>query len=272
MALFYGLQSPIDDGFCDTWADQSSCLAAKTALDAHVNKCKWVSPPELPLVATVSQSSSLNGELYKSSIISVTLDASDESKPSCSMNTDTLSSRAFLLAFLITSLMSMIITYILDVIFGILYAYPPAHQHPDNTQKLFTSAVSPTGKVGSQVVKSISAKEWLIPRAVTTARVHWIESLLYLFTNFNQNTATSSIETHAAGMRLLQLLLMQLIIYLNQATIDFHLLKHVFAEWFPTKVTVSSRFSQYAKWVLLGLIHAGALYFLLTKAAIRGYA
>jgi hypothetical protein len=220
MALFYDLQSPIDDGFCDTWADQGSCLVTKTALDAHVNKCKWVYLPELPLAAIVSQSSSLNGKLSHSSIISVTLDASDESKPSCSMNTDTLSFESVFAG--ISDHLLSVNDYHLHIgcNIWILYAYPPTYQHSDNTQILFTSAVSPTGKVGSQVVKSNSAKEWLIPRAVTTARVHWTESLLYLFTNFNQNAATSSIEIHAAGTRMLQLLLMQLIIFSNQATID----------------------------------------------------
>jgi hypothetical protein len=44
LALFYDLQSPVDDGYCGTMIDETSCLAKRTVLDPNVYKCNWNNP------------------------------------------------------------------------------------------------------------------------------------------------------------------------------------------------------------------------------------
>jgi hypothetical protein len=44
LALFYDLQSPVDDGYCGTLMDETSCLVKRTVLDPNVHKCIWNKP------------------------------------------------------------------------------------------------------------------------------------------------------------------------------------------------------------------------------------
>jgi hypothetical protein len=120
MALFYDLQSPVDDGYCGQWTEQAACEMVKTALDSHANKCVWMVISVDATAAIVVQSVVAIGQMISTSII--TADAAEgisRDRP-CRFNTDTLSSRAFLLAFLITSVVSMLGTFVLDAVFDIL--------------------------------------------------------------------------------------------------------------------------------------------------------
>jgi hypothetical protein len=42
LAIFYDLQSPVDDGYCGTLTDETSCLAKRTALDPNVIQSRLV--------------------------------------------------------------------------------------------------------------------------------------------------------------------------------------------------------------------------------------
>lgn len=66
VALFYDLQSPVDDGFCGQLLKKSSCLARSSILDQAVKKCIWIDPPIDLVAAIVTQSSSVDGKFLSS--------------------------------------------------------------------------------------------------------------------------------------------------------------------------------------------------------------
>jgi hypothetical protein len=126
LALFYDLPSPVEDGYCGTLTDEMSCLTKRTVLDPNVHKCIWNKPvinDADAMIAMVTLSSSLTGVVLARDPVDA-----DESVhlQYCELNTNTDSSRAFVVTFLLTSLFSMFINSGLDVLFDILLAYPPS--------------------------------------------------------------------------------------------------------------------------------------------------
>jgi hypothetical protein len=90
LALFYDLQSPMDDGYCGTMTDEMSCLAKRTFLDPNVHKCIWNKPvthDDDELVAMVTLSSSVTGIVLARN--TVDKDETDESQY-CELNTNTV--------------------------------------------------------------------------------------------------------------------------------------------------------------------------------------
>jgi hypothetical protein len=105
--------------------DETSCLAKRTLLDPNVHKCIWNKPvinDEDSTVAMVTLSSSVTGVVLARNTVDT-----DESveRQDCELNTNTVSSRAFVVAFLFTSLFSMFVNSGLDILFEILLAHPP---------------------------------------------------------------------------------------------------------------------------------------------------
>jgi hypothetical protein len=88
---------------------------------------------------------------------------------------------------------------------------------------------------------------------------------------------TSSLDNHSvqhlvAGVKLLQLSMLELLIQeRSMSPFELRLMQDVKLEWFPGNRVVSSVYWQYGMWMILLLMHVGALYFLLAKAAMRGY-
>jgi hypothetical protein len=114
----------VDDGYCGTLTDEMSCLAKRFILDPNVHKCIWNRPTiddEDAKIAMVTLNSSVTGAV----LVRNTVD-SDESHDSqyCELNTNIVSSRAFVVTFLLTSLFSMFINSGLDILFEILLAHP----------------------------------------------------------------------------------------------------------------------------------------------------
>jgi hypothetical protein len=115
----------VDDGYCGTLMDETSCLAKRTKLDPNVHKCIWNKPvthDEDAMVAMVTLSSSMTGIVLARNTVDT--DESDESQY-CELNTNTVSPRAFVVVFLLTSFFSMFINSGLDTQFEILLAHPP---------------------------------------------------------------------------------------------------------------------------------------------------
>jgi hypothetical protein len=259
MALFYDLQSPMDDGYCGQWADPGSCQMTKTALDPHIAKCSWIAPPESLIAATVLESSSINEQVISSFVISAEVADGGSESPPCRMNSNTLSSRAFLLAFLITSMLSLILIYLLDVGFDILQAqslplsnFKRAHVDVDSF-----SGVMPSSQ--EDLIRMNSYR--LLPECVLQARSNWIKE-----TQCGPNWEESN-----AGVELLLELILALANQ-NDGTqqLEQKVLREEVDRWLPLQRS-QSVFWQYGTWVALLLLHGGALYFLLAKAAIRGY-
>jgi hypothetical protein len=87
LALFYDLQSPVDDGYCGTMTDETSCLAKRTLLDPNVYKYIWskqVTHDDYAMVAMVTLSSSVTGVVLARN--TVDKDEPDESQY-CELNT-----------------------------------------------------------------------------------------------------------------------------------------------------------------------------------------
>jgi hypothetical protein len=185
MALFYDLQSPMNDGFCGQWADSVSCEMHKTVLDPQVHKCMWITPPEKITAAIVSQSSSVTGLLLSSSVITADTSGYDTF---CLLNTNTLSSRAYLLAFMITSLFSILMMCILDMVFDILHAESgPCVRSGGKIALDTTFGVTENRNVRTAFHDVIPiestefgklSSEILLPHTVADVRVAWIQSSL----------------------------------------------------------------------------------------------
>jgi hypothetical protein len=171
LALFYDLQSPVDDDYCGQWTDQASCQTTKTALDPQVNKCSWIAPPEPLTAAILLQSSFINGQVISSSIVSADVSESERESLPCQMHSDTLSSRAFLLAFLIKSMVSLLFMYALDVVFYILHAQsrPFTFANGGLVSSVAFLGALPTSNNGMNVMKS----NRLVPEYVIQARSAW---------------------------------------------------------------------------------------------------
>jgi hypothetical protein len=282
MATFYDLQSPVDDGYCGKWRDEESCLFTKTALDPHVNKCSWAEVASEPLAATVSQSSAISGAVI--SVLDITAEASGSGgrKP-CRLNTITLSPRAYLLAFLITSWGSIVVMFVLDRIFVILHSYSLSVSSSSNLSVVTPVALGDAKCPPLLDIVPISHKkvhkldmEILVPRLVAISRNAWGQSQKLSPINAG-GIIISELELQSqnhvvAGVVALQVLILDLMGHdPSTSKYDLHVLHHVFRDWFPEKRFLSSVYWQYAMWMLLLLMHAGAMYFLLAKAAIRGY-
>jgi hypothetical protein len=111
------MQSPVDDGYCGTLMDETSWVTKRTILDPNVHKCIWNQPmidDKDAMVALVTLSSSLTGVVLARNLI----DTAESVHPHyCELNTNIVSSRAFVVTFLFASLFSMIVNSGLDVLF-----------------------------------------------------------------------------------------------------------------------------------------------------------
>jgi hypothetical protein len=197
LALFYDLQSPVDDGYCGTLTDETSCLAKRTILDPNVHICIWNQPvidDENAMVAIVTLSSSVTGEVLARN--TVDSDEYDESQD-CKLNTNTVSSRAFVVVFLLTSLFSMFVNSGLDILFEILLAHPPPKLNLSSveTEKVIHSAKMTVGRRSSfhSIVpceeedvdvdvkhhseSSFVSRRILVSESIAAARYVWMNSM-----------------------------------------------------------------------------------------------
>lgn len=308
MAFFYDMQSPVDDGYCGQLLDREACRLPKTALDPHINRCIWIKPPVALTAAVVVQSSALNDQVISTSTITFEVAEEDDAFTviPCQLNANTLSSRVYLLAFFITSLSGMLLMSLLDKLFDILHAqYPSEDAIPSKkrTSEAYSTgepsllSVVPFESAPSAFASSVGNEkimeeriipELLITRSLTYARLSWRRALQQYGRFSTSATKLSAdqidsereilqlqvIENHVAGISLLLQLILDVNIQKGQdcSAYEAQLLHHVLQKWYPEKDWVSSANWQYAMWIVLLLIHAGALYFLLAKAAIRGFA
>lgn len=98
MALFYDLQSPVDDGYCDQWSEHVACKVTKTTLVSHLSKCVWMNVSMDMTAAIVVQSIVATGQLISTSLIAADAAEGTSKDRPCRLNTDTLSSRAFFIS------------------------------------------------------------------------------------------------------------------------------------------------------------------------------
>lgn len=122
LAVFYDLQSPVDDGFCGAQLDEASCLAQRTALDPGVHKCLWA-PPAATDDAHVAGwlTESAQGSVFNRLALRTDTAADDDAATrACRLNPHTLSLTAFTLSFLITSTFSQLLAFLLETIFDLL--------------------------------------------------------------------------------------------------------------------------------------------------------
>jgi hypothetical protein len=294
VALFYDLQSPVDDGYCGQWSEQAACEMTKTALDSHVNKCVWMDISVDVTAAIVAQSVVATGQMISTSVITADVTEGTSKDNACRLNTHTLSSRAFLLAFLITSVVSILGTFVLKMIFDILEALPSSYIRTDNCSVVPEVQSDAVGKIqegnvyhrrspgfhsvvpSALTAEDMSEREVLVRHSVARARTIWRESLRSSVMGVDEKD-TSSLQNHSvqylvAGVKMLQLLMLDLLKREgSMSRYELRLIQEVMLEWFPEKLVVSSVYWQYGMWMVLLLMHAGALYFLLAKAAVRGY-
>jgi len=107
------------------------------------------------------------------------------------------------------------------------------------------------------------------------------KAMRVLSTTHSSTTAagsmSSALQEHVAAISILQTLYADLyghymMMIAKAASIHAEQLMHdTMLEWFPEQHYLSIVYWHYAMWLVLLLLHAGALYFLLAKAAIRGY-
>jgi hypothetical protein len=280
MAVFYDLQSPVDDGYCGQWTDAFSCHVTKTALDPQVNKCQWLDRSSALVAAVVMQSSSANGKLLSSSVVTTqALHSDDKLSDQCLLNTDTLSSRAFLLAFLITAIVSILVQCALDVVFRILHAsvsYVSIQPINDSFQSVQLSQFSSMipNPVEKNTQYELSNSEVLIPHFIAQARSHWIKSLSsFPFQQIGNGASAANIGETGAGLEILQSLIVHVSTRNSNLELKYsqHVLTQFIHHWLPERYSISTVYWQYSMWAILICAHAGAWYFLLAKAAVRGF-
>jgi hypothetical protein len=263
VALFYDLQSPVDDGYCGQLLDKNSCRARSSILDQAVKKWIWIDPPIDLVAAIVTQSSSVDGKFLSSAEVTAEVGYSSKFK-SCRLNENTLSTRAYLLTFIITSLFTMLIMHVVDLVFEVLHSQPKPVSSFRTKETHPETALHACASTETKSDESVVGQLWL-PIFVSEMQTVW-----------RRISAASEVDQgqplahDVLGVVILQALLLD-ILSQSLSNKELQILHHVFLRWFPEKRYVSTEYWQYGMWIVLFLINCGALVFLLYKAAIRGY-
>jgi hypothetical protein len=133
LAMFYDLQSPVDNGYCASQRTEPTCLQRRTALDPSVHLCVWDAAKVETEGAAAMFTESQFGLVLNRNYVSPTTALSDNDRSSpCWMNTHTVTVLSFTVSFVLTSLISIALDFILDALFDILQARertePPGHK------------------------------------------------------------------------------------------------------------------------------------------------
>jgi hypothetical protein len=299
LALFYDLQSPVDDGYCGTWTDEASCLATRTALDPDVHKCIWNQPvidAEDAMVAMVTLSSSVTGVVLARNMVDA--DDSAESQD-CELNTNTVSSRAFVVAFLLTSLFSMFVNSGLDILFDILLAHPPpklslssvetekgihsatltVRSHRSNFDAIVPFEEEEEVDAKHHSESSFMSRRILVSERMAAARSVWMNSMDVSESGSNlvHNMGTSddgtelNKQTVGVGVALAQFLVYDMLGQSSSSSELQRLFERTVRQWFEESHTVSSIYWHYGMYCVLISMHIGVLSYMMAKAANRGY-
>jgi hypothetical protein len=290
LALFYDLQSPVDDGYCGTFTDETSCLVKRTALDPNVHKCIWNKPvinDADAMIAMVTLSSSVTGVVLARNPV----DADKSVHPQyCELNTNTVSSRAFVVTFLLTSLFSMFVNSGLDVLFDILLAYPPpkltihssklAVRHRSNFHAVVPFEEEVDVKHHSESFFFLSRKI-LVSESVAAARSVWMNSVDVIENGGDMNmihdmrSADDGTEvnkqTVGVGVALVQFVVYDILGQSYSGSALQRLFEGTMKQWFKESHTVSSIYWHYGMYCVLISMHIGILYYMMAKAPSRGY-
>jgi hypothetical protein len=295
LALFYYLQSPVDDGYCGTLTDETSCLAERTVLDPYVHKCIWNNPvngDDDAMVAMVTLSSSMTGVILARNTMNT--DGSVK-RQDCELNKHTASSRAFVVTFLFTSLFSMLVTPGLDILFEILLAHPPPKVKLSSVETVkamhlstlavrrrstFHTIVPFVEEEGKEVdvdhiESSVLSRRILVSESMAAARSGWMNSFDGIESGSKMNTTnvgTDFKQTEGPGVALVQYLIYDMLGQSNSSSSELQrLFERTVKEWFKESHTVSSIYWHYGMYCVLISMHIGVLYYMMVKAASRGY-
>jgi hypothetical protein len=297
LALFYDLQSPVDDGYCGTMTDEPSCMAKRTFLDPNVHKCVWNKPvthDDDAIVAMVTLSSSVTGVVLARNMVAK--DESDESQY-CELNSNTVSSRAFVVVFLFTSLFSMFVNSGLDILFERLLAHPPPKLMLSSveTEKVIRSAKMTVRRRSSfhaivpceeeevdvrhNSESSFMSRRILVSENVAAARSVWMNSMDVCESGSNlmhdmrtaSDVGTDLKQSVGAGVALVQFLVYDMLRQSGSSSELQKLFEREVKQWFKESHTVSSVYWHYAMYCVLISMHIGVLSFMMMKAANRGY-
>lgn len=290
LAVFYDLQSPVDDGYCSSQMDEPTCLYRKTLFDPYVDTCIWVEPQKVS-AAIVTES------LYGTTIstVSVTPESGkleDIATKSCRINENTNTTLSFLVSFVVASLVGNLVGYIVEYLFAML-------DEKDDGDEIAVSDKCTIGKgflsmyqslrvnqcfshcsqhqvgVSDSVLESSPMSEYQRLNCVAVANFQVSDDIVEAR---YQLLGNDEVETCKDGMLLLHFLLADMNIMHPFKAFPFkqkqrQLFLSLLPRWFGAHRHSSSYFKRLPLLLitLLFMIHAGALYFLVTKAAVRGY-
>lgn len=132
LAVLYDFQFPADDGSCELYSDEQSCLTRKSLLDASVTYCTWKTQA---LAAGNVLMESRNGQVLQK----VDLSEVSTEETSCSFNESESSILITVMSIVIASITSIPMELLLSLLFARIGAPSMQPQHTAETARAISS-------------------------------------------------------------------------------------------------------------------------------------